>query len=72
MSDGEVLGLFLINKDDVAHSFDIDSLDIQVHMPPNATTAVAIRPTGPGNLEFFCAVPGHRDAGMVGTIEVES
>ena len=70
MDSGEVLGLFVTNRDDVAHTFDIESLDIQVDLPAHSTTAVSIRPTGPGTLEFFCAVPGHREAGMVGTIEV--
>ena len=30
---------------------------------PTSTTFVAIKPTAPGLLEFYCAVPGHRDAG---------
>jgi uncharacterized cupredoxin-like copper-binding protein len=68
--DGEVLGLFVVNKDGFAHSFDIDALDIHVQLPANSTTAVAIKPTAPGPLEFYCAVPGHREAGMVGTIAV--
>jgi len=72
MEDGDVLGLFLTNRDDIAHTFDIESLDIHVDLPANTTRAVAVRPTGPGTLEFFCAVPGHREAGMVGTIEVSS
>jgi hypothetical protein len=72
VDNGEVLGLFIVNKDPGAHSFDIDSLDIHVQLPPNSTTAVAIEPTGPGTLEFFCGVPGHREAGMVGTIDVHA
>ena len=72
IENGEVLGLFIVNKDPVPHSFDIDSLDIHVQLPPNSTTAVAIEPTGPGNLDFFCGVPGHRQAGMVGTITVDA
>jgi hypothetical protein len=72
MDSGEVLGLFIVNKDPVPHSFDIDSLDIHVQLQPNSTTAVAIKPTGPGNLEFFCGVPGHRQAGMVGTITIDA
>ncbi|HZD22941.1 MAG TPA: cupredoxin domain-containing protein [Acidimicrobiia bacterium] len=70
IDNGEILGLFVINKDAGAHSFDIDSLDIHVELPANSTTTVAIKPTGPGNLDFFCSVPGHREAGMVGTITV--
>jgi uncharacterized cupredoxin-like copper-binding protein len=71
MKGGEVLGLFIANKDPFPHSFDIDSLDIHVQLLPNSTTAVAISPSGPDSLEFYCGVPGHRDAGMVGTLSVE-
>jgi hypothetical protein len=69
---GQVLGLFVVNKDDIGHTFDIDSLDIHVELPPNSTTAVAIKPTTPGSLEFFCRISGHREAGMVGTITVDA
>jgi len=71
VKNGNVLGLFVINRDATGHSFDIDSLGIHVPLGPNSTTAVAVTPTGPGALEFYCSVPGHRDAGMVGTIAVE-
>jgi uncharacterized cupredoxin-like copper-binding protein len=72
MRDGETLGLFITNRDDLVHSFDIDGLDIHVQLPPNSTTAVAIKPSGSGTLEFFCAISGHEAAGMVGTIEVKA
>jgi uncharacterized cupredoxin-like copper-binding protein len=72
MKDGEVLGLFVTNNDGISHSFDVDSLDIHVDLPANSTTAIAIKPTEPGTLEFYCSVPGHREAGMVGTIDVKA
>jgi plastocyanin len=71
MNNGEVLGLFVVNKDPFPHSFDIDSLKIHVELLPNSTTAVAIKPTGPGEIEFYCSVPGHVAAGMVGKLSVE-
>jgi hypothetical protein len=71
MRNGDVLGLFVINRDHSGHSYDIDSLGIHVLLPPDSTTAIAIKPAGAGPLEFYCGVPGHRDAGMVGTIAVE-
>jgi nitrite reductase (NO-forming) len=71
MGKGDVLGLFVINKDGIGHAFDVDSLGVHVQLPPNSTTAIAIKPTGPGTLNFYCSVPGHRDAGMVGTISIE-
>jgi hypothetical protein len=71
MNDAEVLGLFIVNKDPFPHSFDIDSLDVHVQLLPSSTPAVAIKPTGPGQIEFYCSVPGHVAAGMVGTMSVE-
>jgi len=70
MAPTGVLGLFVENKDSFAHSFDIDSLNIHVSVPGNTTVAVAVKPTTTGLLEFYCALPGHRGAGMVGTIDV--
>jgi hypothetical protein len=71
MGASDVLGLFVENKDAFAHSFDIDSLNIHVQIPANTTVAVAIKPASAGPLEFYCAVPGHRDAGMAGIIQVQ-
>ena len=71
VTNGDVLGLFVINKDTTGHSFDIDSLGIHVQLAPNSTTAVGVTPTGPGAVEFYCSVPGHREAGMLGTITVD-
>lgn len=70
MKNGEVPGLFVINKDESAHTFDIEALNIHVALPAHSTTAVAIKPTAAGTLQFYCAIPGHRDAGMAGTLTV--
>jgi uncharacterized cupredoxin-like copper-binding protein len=69
---GEPLGLFLVNRDPTAHSFDIDALGIHVQMPPHSTTAVAIPAASAGAYEFYCALLGHRDAGMAGTLTIEA
>jgi plastocyanin len=71
MKNGDVLGLFVINEDDQGHTFDIDALNIHVALPAHSTTAVAVKPTAAGSLEFYCAIPGHKDAGMTGTIQVQ-
>ena len=71
MANGEVLGLFVVNHDSAPHSFDIDALNVHVSVPANTTSAVAIKPTGAGTLEFYCSVPGHKEAGMVGTLTVQ-
>lgn len=67
---GEVLGILVTNADPYAHSFDVDELAIHVPLPASSTTFVAMKPTTTGSIVFYCGVPGHRDAGMVGTITV--
>jgi plastocyanin len=71
VSSSDVLGLFVENRDSSAHSFDIDALDIHVQVPAGATVALAVEPKTSGSLEFYCALPGHREAGMAGTIDVK-
>lgn len=68
---GDVLGVFVTNKDPYAHAFDIDALGIHVPLPADSTTFVAIRPTTAGQLQFYCGIPGHKDAGMAGTLDVK-
>jgi uncharacterized cupredoxin-like copper-binding protein len=59
----------LPNEGAAPHNFSIDALGIDVDMAPGATEAVVINaPTG--EYEFYCNVPGHKEAGMVGTLIV--
>ena len=48
--------------------------DPQLHMVAamGATNTMEFTPTKPGTYEFFCTVPGHKDAGMKGTLVVKS
>jgi uncharacterized membrane protein YhaH (DUF805 family) len=70
IGSSDVMGMFVANRDSFGHSFDIDALNIHVQVPANSTVALSIKPMGAGPLEFYCAIPGHRDAGMAGTIDV--
>jgi len=70
MSSSDVLGLFVENRDSISHSFDIDSLGIHVQVPAKATVVVAIKPASAGPIQFYCAIGGHKAAGMDGTIDV--
>lgn len=46
----------------------------QLHMAVamNGTNTMEFTPTKPGTYEFFCTVPGHKDAGMIGTLVVKA
>lgn len=60
----------LPNNGVTLHDFSIDELGIQVDLQPGATETVVIN-APPGSYEYYCNVPGHKAAGMVGTLIVE-
>jgi uncharacterized cupredoxin-like copper-binding protein len=38
---------------------------------PKQTSEIVWKFTTPGQFEFACLIPGHRDAGMIGTVDVK-
>lgn len=65
-SDTEVT-ILLPNLGATAHNFSIDALDVSVNIPAGETAEVTF--TAPeGEYEYYCNVPGHKEAGMVGTL----
>ena len=67
---GATAVLRLDNVDRVDHQFDIDALDVHVVMPAGKRGIALFTPAMPGIYAFYCSVPGHRAAGMVGTLIV--
>jgi plastocyanin len=60
----------LPNEGVTLHNFSIDQLGIDVDIAPGATEEVVINAPA-GEYEFYCNVPGHKPAGMVGTLTVQ-
>jgi plastocyanin len=57
------------------HDFTVDELGIQEVLPSGSTEAVTItipEDAEPGEYVFYCSVPGHREAGMEGTLTIEA
>ena len=52
------------------HTFTVDALGINEPIRGNSAT-IEFTPTQSGTFEFYCAVPGHRGAGMFGSLTVE-
>jgi plastocyanin len=52
------------------HNFSIDELGISVDIAPGAPEETVINAPA-GEYEYYCNVPGHKPAGMVGTLTVE-
>lgn len=45
--------------------------DLHVAAVMGSSASLQFTPTKPGTYEFFCTVPGHREAGMIGTLVVK-
>lgn len=66
--EGEI-ALTLENLDAFPHDFTIDELGVKLVVEANASVTGSFTAT-PGVYEFYCSVPGHKEAGMVGTLTV--
>jgi plastocyanin len=60
----------LPNEGVALHNFSIDALGIDVDIAPGTTEEVVINAPA-GEYEYYCNVPGHKPAGMLGTLSVE-
>ena len=52
-----------------SHTFTIDELGINIAVGSGQTTTKEFTVEKAGTFSFYCAVPGHQDAGMVGILE---
>ncbi len=67
---GEDLAIVLTSED-ILHDFTIDELDAHVAAGAGETAEGGISDLEAGTYTYYCSVPGHRDAGMEGTLTVE-
>ena len=65
---GEVT-VTLGNEDLFWHTFTIDELGVDLRVPVGAALSASFE-APPGEYEFYCGIPGHPEAGMVGTLEI--
>jgi nitrite reductase (NO-forming) len=68
---GELVALRLENQHGAPHSFDIDELGVHVPVSAGKQGLILFKAAKPGTYTFYCSVPGHRQAGMQGTLVVE-
>jgi plastocyanin len=55
---------------DIFHTFVIQGVHGELDSQPGTTAGGSFTVTRPGTYTFYCSVPGHRAAGMQGTILV--
>ena len=68
---GEDIAIVLTSED-ILHDFTVDGLDAHVAADGDETAEGGLRADDPGRYTYYCTVPGHREAGMEGTLIVEA
>lgn len=63
--------LVLVGVGQVAHNLIVDELGLQLAVGPGTSSEVTVSDLAPGTYQFYCAIFGHRRAGMFGTLTVE-
>ncbi len=67
---GESVSIKLTSAD-TSHTFTIPELSINVQVGAGQTVSREIKVDKAGTYTFYCAIIGHRAAGMEGTLKVE-
>src|SRR3989344_8405243 len=60
-----------ITNTDIIHTFDIDELGVQINLNGGESKKIRINAIKPGKYEYYCNIPGHREAGMKGWLIIE-
>jgi plastocyanin/mono/diheme cytochrome c family protein len=58
-----------VNDGAAVHDFSVDALNFKVTLNPGESVTETINAPA-GDYEYYCSIPGHKDAGMVGTLTV--
>ena len=69
---GDTVRITVINGDPVLHDLKIDAFGVHTGnmTEDEQTVTVEFVATQPGEFEYYCSVPGHRDLGMRGLLRV--
>ena len=69
---GDVVSITLVNGDGIAHDLTLDEFGVQTEeiASQGAESTVTFEVTEAGEYEYFCSLPGHKQAGMVGSLVV--
>jgi uncharacterized cupredoxin-like copper-binding protein len=63
--------IVITNNGMLPHDFAVDELSIMTEEIPSGGEITVTINAPAGTYEYYCAVPGHKEAGMVGTLTVQ-
>jgi plastocyanin len=67
---GQTVNVTYQNVGALEHNFLIDEFGVEEKVQPGQTITFSFTPTSAGTYQYYCNVPGHIEAGMVGTLTV--
>ena len=70
LPSGKKVTISLQNIGVVEHDFTVDALGIKVSAPAGKSATGEFTLDKPGTYDFYCSLPGHKEAGMHGTLSV--
>jgi len=69
---GQPVQLVLENKGVIEHDFVVDRFNVKMGVvQPGKTGTVTLTPNAKGTFQYYCSVPGHKEAGTTGTLVVQ-
>ncbi len=66
----QTVNVTYINDGALDHTFLIDGLITEQKIAPGQTLNFSFTPSSAGTFQYYCNVPGHKEAGMIGTLNV--
>lgn len=67
---GQPVRVMVANIGALEHTFTITDLGVDQDLPVGQTVTVEFTATQSGTFDLVCTTPGHKEAGMVGTVVV--
>jgi nitrite reductase (NO-forming) len=67
---GKKVSITLVNIGPVEHDMTVDALGLKLHAATGKTVSGDFTLDKPGTYDFYCSIPGHKEAGMRGTLSV--
>jgi plastocyanin len=69
---GQTVNLTVVNSGAVVHTWVLDQGNVKVSVNSGQTVTQSFTaPSTPGTYKFYCDVPGHQEAGMIGQLIVK-
>jgi len=67
---GDKIKINVINSDGITHNIALPELGVYSSMisSKGASASIVFEATEPGEYSYFCTVPGHKEAGMIGKL----